>query len=326
MSSLPPLSVITVCMNRQQHLLATAPRVSEWPHHQEHLIIDWSSDEPILRKQLPDDSRIQLHRVVGESRWNLARAYNLAANLAKGSLLLKLDADCWPGVLVPEAIMRAETSICLFGTGPDGRLGQFLIKQKAFESVGGFNEVLIGYGFDDKDLKARLQSLGWQLGDLPVEAIGVIPHSIYERTSRKCDPDFRPSPLLEAQSQAHRRATAMSNRLAAAFHPWTALRASSRYHPVAKGLWRGESGRVPRLRSELEADLESFRRQMFWSRFLEIPELHVKLLPVLLLPPDQDGDFQICWWHRLYWQTVRRMFRFPLDLLLFCKRCVWRDR
>ncbi|MFL0789808.1 MAG: glycosyltransferase family 2 protein [Prochlorococcus sp.] len=319
MSRLPPLSVITVCMNRQQHLLATAPRLADWPHHQEHLIIDWSSDQPIRRQQLPDDSRIQLHRVVGESRWNLARAYNLAAVLAKGSLLLKLDADCWPGALVPEDILRAETSSCWFGSGPDGRLGQFLLHRKAFESVGGFNEVLIGYGFDDKDLKARLQSLGWQLADLPVEAIGVIPHSIHERTSRNIEHGFRPSPLLEAHSQAHRRATAMSNRLAAAFHPWTALRAPSRYQPVAEGLWRGESEQIPRLRSDLDAELERSRRQMFWSHFLEIPELHVKLLPALLLPPDQDGHFQVCWWHRLYWQSLRRLLRLPLFSLRVCK-------
>ena len=39
----PALSVITVCMNRQQHLLATARTIAAWPLHQEHLILDWSS-------------------------------------------------------------------------------------------------------------------------------------------------------------------------------------------------------------------------------------------------------------------------------------------
>ena len=91
------LSVITVCMNRQHHVQATAVRVAESAHHQEHLVLDWSSREPLRRDQLPNDSRIRLVRVEGEPRWNLCRAYNLpAAKLARGDVLLKLDADCWP--------------------------------------------------------------------------------------------------------------------------------------------------------------------------------------------------------------------------------------
>ena len=142
--------------------------------HQEHLILDWSSRVPVERAQLPPDPRIRLERVDGEQRWNLCRAYNLATRLAQGQLLLKLDADCWPDQFDPELLNRLDTGVCRFGSGPDGRLGQFLMHRDAFEAVGGFNEVLLGYGFDDKDLKARLASLGFQLHGLPVDAIGVI--------------------------------------------------------------------------------------------------------------------------------------------------------
>ena len=102
----PDLSVITVCMNRQHHLLATAQTIAAWPHHQEHLILDWSSRVPVERAQLPPDPRIRLERVDGEQRWNLCRAYNLAARLARGRLLLKLDADCWPDQFDPELLNR----------------------------------------------------------------------------------------------------------------------------------------------------------------------------------------------------------------------------
>ena len=316
------LSVITVCMNRQHHLFATAPKVADWPHHQEHLILDWSSDAPLRREQLPDDPRIQLHRVEGESRWNLSRAYNLAAHLAKGSFLLKLDADCWPGELIPSDILTVKNSLCWFGAGPDGRLGQFLISRSAFEAVGGFNEILVGYGFDDKDLKARLQSLGWPLCDLPVEAVHVIPHSIHERTSRKLEAGCRPSSCLYAQSLAHRQATAMSNRLAAAFHPWTVFRSASRYLQLAEGLWRCDQDHIPRLPTAVDDELERFRRQIFWSRFLELPESYVKQLSVVLLPPDQQGQFRVRWWHRCYWYTLRRLMRFPLGLVGAVKRCL----
>ena len=155
------LSVITVCMNRQHHVQATAVRVAESAHHQEHLVLDWSSREPLRRDQLPNDSRIRLERVEGESRWNLCRAYNLAAKLAHGDVLLKLDADCWPEHIDTALHLKTVSDVCWFGSGSDGRLGQFLMSRAAYEAVGGFNELLVGYGFDDKDLKARLQSLGF---------------------------------------------------------------------------------------------------------------------------------------------------------------------
>ena len=162
----PALSVITVCMNRQQHLLATARTIAAWPLHQEHLILDWSSRVPVERAQLPPDPRIRLERVDGEQRWNLCRAYNLAARLARGRLLLKLDADCWPDQFDPSLLTGVDARVCRFGSGPDGRLGQFLMHRSAFEAVGGFNEVLLGYGFDDKDLKARHGMAQKRLADL----------------------------------------------------------------------------------------------------------------------------------------------------------------
>lgn len=306
-------------MNRQQHLLKTAQRVAAWPHHHEHLIVDWSSRSPVDRAQLPVDPRLRLERVEGESRWNLCRAYNLAAQLASGNVLLKLDADCWPEQLDSKLFTSAEDQLCWFGSGPDGRLGQFLISRAAFEAVGGFNEVLLGYGFDDKDLKARLTSHGFVLRALPMEAIGVIAHSIHERVSRDHVVHDVPSAYEESFSFAHRRATAMSNRVAAAHSPWSPQRQPTRYRRCSDESWVAEPASIPMLEPAAAAELKRLRRQVFWSRFLELPELHVKVLPVKLLPPDKDGSFEVRWWHLCYWHTFRRLLRLPVDLLLACK-------
>jgi hypothetical protein len=83
-------------MNRLEHLLVTAERVSRWPVHREHVIVDWSSGVPVRRDQLPADPRIRLLRVDGERSWNLCRAYNFAVSRAQGEWILKLDADTWP--------------------------------------------------------------------------------------------------------------------------------------------------------------------------------------------------------------------------------------
>ena len=308
----PALSVITVCMNRQQHLLATARKIAAWPLHQEHLILDWSSRVPVERAQLPPDPRIRLERVDGEQRWNLCRAYNLAARLARGQLLLKLDADCWPEQLDPGFVLADDEALCWFGSGPDGRLGQFLMPRTAFEAVGGFNEVLQGYGFDDKDLKARLMSLSFNVRALPQAAIGVKSHSIHERVSRNHLEAARASAYEESLSFALRRSTAMSNRHAAALFPWTCQRDSSYYIQRGQKKWCAVQSSIPRLSVELEAELLRLRRKLFWGSFLCIPEDVVRRLPMLLLGSERNGEFKILWWHRLYWCLVSR----PLVLVV----------
>ena len=90
------LSIVTVCMNRQEHLLATAPKVAAWPHHGEHLIVDWSSTVPVRREELPADPRIRLLRVEGEMDWGPSRAYNFALHQARGTWMMRMDADCFP--------------------------------------------------------------------------------------------------------------------------------------------------------------------------------------------------------------------------------------
>ena len=316
------LAIVTVCMNRKQHLLSSIAHIADWPYHHEHLLIDWSSREPVRREELPSDSRIVLQRVEGETSWNLCRAYNLAARLAKSSWLLKLDADCWPGSFDPTDLIMRGASICWFGSGPNGRIGQFLMHRTAFEAVGGFNEVLVGYGFDDKDLKARLGSHGWRIELLPVTAIEVIPHSVHERVSRELTERQKTFALEEARSYAERRATATSNRIAAAYYPWTACRPPTHYQCLAEGVWQRQEESLPRLAPCTEAELRRLRRLIFWSYFLEIPELHVKQLPQQLLPLEQNGRFVTNWWHYLYWHIVRPLQRLPLMTLMLSRQLV----
>lgn len=88
------LSIVTVSMNRTEHLLQQARAVSMLRVHQEHVILDLGSTTPISRDQLPSDERIQLHRVESPNgRWWLTHSYNLAFALASGDQILKLDAD-----------------------------------------------------------------------------------------------------------------------------------------------------------------------------------------------------------------------------------------
>ncbi len=318
------LSIVTVCMNRREHLLATAARVSAWPHHSEHVIVDWSSSEPLRREELPEDPRLRLLRVEGESRWNLCRAYNFALGQCSGELVLKLDADAWP---TPEfdpswAGVRLESGmVCAFGSGPEGRKGQFLIERQLFEAVGGFNELLVGYGFDDKDLLARLlQHSGEAAASLPVEWIGVIAHSDAERAEQGASRGA----LAASQGLAAMRATRLANRLLAAHHPWGRFSPHSRYEPCAEGCWRVIAASLPHPTPETADEIDHARRMEFWSCFLAIPDVFLADLPIKLVPHARRGLWKVRWWHRLWWHSGRRLLQLPVIVLSWTRGCLGR--
>ena len=331
------LSIVTVCMNRLEHLLETAERVSRWPVHQEHVIVDWSSAVAVRREQLPADGRIRLLRVEGERSWNLCRAYNFAVSRAQGEWILKLDADTWPtadwpgsvltpsgagwpavepvnGAAEPAAAAVAEGAGYAFGSGPEGRKGQFLMPRQLFGAVGGFNEHLIGYGFDDKDLQARLLvQTGQAAAPIPEAWIGVIPHTDAERAGQGRSRWL--GWLAASQGLAAMRASRLSNRLLAAHCPWSGQASSSLYRELSPDVWQVEQGSIPALPEEVSDEIEHARRMTFWGCFLAIPDVFLAELPLKLVPPPRHGRWQVRWWHRLWWHTGRRLLQLPVLLL-----------
>ncbi len=298
------LSIVTVCMNRREHLLYSAQQVAAWPHHQEHLIVDWSSAIPIDRRDLPADPRLRLLRVEGEQGWNLARAYNFACALAQGDCLFKLDADCWPEPQLHPLQWLHAGPVCQMGSGPDGRLGQWVLDRDLFERVGGFNELMQGYGFDDKDLKARLIAHGQVLPQpLPLEALGVLRHSVLLRA----EPGRAAAGVRALErAQALKRTSSLANRLVAAACPWSASRPRSRYRQdPAKGYWQLEPGSAPQLPDAVRRDWLRLRRDTFWSELLWIPAPLVRQLPPRLLPAGTAEGFAIKPWLWLFWGWQR---------------------
>jgi hypothetical protein len=307
------VSIVTVCMNRVDHLLRSSAFVSRWPHHAEHLIVDWSSRDPIERCKLPGDERVRLLRVDGEKRWNLSRAYNFAVAQSTGDCVFKLDADCWPEKLAAPDQLAIQGIVCHFGTGPDGRLGQWLLDRSLWDRLGGFNEFLEGYGFDDKDFKARvLSQLAISPIPLEIDAIGVISHSV----SLRAGVAGTSGPLWLSAAQAHKKTTALSNRVMAASCPWSLLRSGSVYvNDPSNGRWQLVEGTLPQAPAEVQRSLQRLRRETFWSEFLWIPAPVVRNLPHRLLPPDTSGDFSIAIAHQILWWFVRLCSFLPLFLL-----------
>lgn len=306
-------------MNRRDHLLRSAAAVAAWTHHAEHLVVDWSSTEPLRRADFPDDPRLRLLRVEGERRWNLCRAYNFAVGQACWPLILKLDADAWPSQgfdpSAPRLRLGDGRGVCAFGSGLNGRKGQLLIERRLFDGVGGFNERMVGYGFDDKDLQVRLRLLnGQEPAVIPADWLEVIPHSDEERAAqaRGGHGDW----LKACQGQAAMRATQMANRLVAAYCPWSAQSAASSYNECGEATWLVEAGSIPRRPGSIIAELDHAARMTFWGNFLAIPEVFLESMPYSLFPPAHEGRWDVRWWHRLWWWTGRQLLHLPVLALV----------
>ena len=196
------ISIVTVSMNRTEHLLQQARAVSMLHGHGEHIILDFGSTSPISRDQLPDDKRIQLRRVESPNgRWWLTHSYNLAFALARGDYILKLDADILPSqhfidVLSEQHAATNAHLLCNRLTLQDWSLpselftsnGLFLCKKTSLDQVGGFNPYIQGWGWDEIDLYSRFFLAGFSSSRIPQDGLDFVEHNN----------DVREPPILTA--------------------------------------------------------------------------------------------------------------------------------
>jgi len=271
------ITILTVAMNRTGHLLSSAAQISVWDGHREHLIIDWGSRNPIERRSLPADQRIRLLRVEGEADWQLTRAYNFAARQSSHETLLKLDADCWiedlsyrPAPLPPGHYRRT--------TGGGGLNGVVLINRADFLAVGGFNEYLKGYGYDDKDLFLRLDER-LACTSLPAGVFCTREHGDLERVDAASIPSG-PTLSRRGKGDVGERLEAIArmeeskaiNRELAKRLPWSGDSAATRYHSLGQDQWRAQPKSVPSPSPDVQERTRILGNRIYLSILLGVHE------------------------------------------------------
>lgn len=200
------ISIVTVVMNRTEHLLKSAQAVSNICIHDEHVILDFGSTAPVRREMLPRDDRIKLHRVENSiSKWWLTHSYNLAFALASGEYILKLDADILPSQQFFDCLcdQHAKTKahlMCNRLTLQDWNLhsdlfttnGLFLCKRTSLEQLRGFNPYIQGWGWDEIDLYSRFFMAGFPASRIPLDGLVLIQH----------EDDLREHPIGKVDSKS----------------------------------------------------------------------------------------------------------------------------
>lgn len=190
------VSAIVACCGRHAQLRRNLPFWLGVSGVDEVVIVDWSSTPPLrpavdhVLVALPSNTgppHVMLARVDGEDSWVLSRAFNVGFRLASAALILKLDCDVQPRPSLilahlpilarlaepptlatlaraahpKNAVLRRNAFVAgdwrRAASANEMHLnGMFIAWAETLRLVGGFDERITTYGWDDSDLFSRL--------------------------------------------------------------------------------------------------------------------------------------------------------------------------
>ena len=188
-AGLPGISVVTCSMNRTENLIKAIPSWLANPEISEILVVDWSSRRPVaqdLAQAGLTDPRIRILAVNNEPRWILSYAFNAGFRAAACDTILKVDADI---VLSPDFFRHNHVGPGSFIAGNWRTASQdqshvngfFFVPRQGLHMVGGFNEHITTYGWDDDDIYERMILAGLRRRDV---APGTIFHLDHDDAAR----------------------------------------------------------------------------------------------------------------------------------------------
>jgi hypothetical protein len=202
------VSLVAACRGRHEALRRTLPTWLALRHVNEVVIVDWSSEPPLegIVREITGNPRVKVVRVEGERDWVLSRAYNLAVGVAGRAEIVRTDCDyaIEPGFVRahdldgdrPEGkgARRARPARPAAGEGEDGAAfyagdyrmardenevhlnGAVFIHRQDFVRIGGYDERIQTYGWDDTDLYQRLGGVGMQQRNVSYDHIRHVRH------------------------------------------------------------------------------------------------------------------------------------------------------
>lgn len=229
------ISIVCGVRDRLPHLLQTLPTWLACPEVDDVLIVDWSSREPVSPRLklagLLDDRRVVIARVEGQEHWCAAKCHNLEVRLAKGEHVLRLDAD---NLLRADFFQVHQPGDSDFfhadysrrRNDEDYHLGGVLYaRREDILGVGGYNERLLVYAYEDDDLVGRLKSVVTPR-PLDFETLTHIPHGDDERlvnapVERYPELVIKPPDASWMWNRGMAQRALDLNRREAQNHPWT---------------------------------------------------------------------------------------------------------
>lgn len=187
------VAIVAACMNRQEALKRVLPTWLSVSGVKEIVVVDWNSSPPLKSLVHPEkDSRLKLYRVNKENSWVLSRAYNLAMNMTRQKYVIRTDCDYAldADILSVHDLNETETGF-YSGNWKMARNeneihlnGAMILKRKVFWDVGGYDERIQTYGWDDEDLYTRLAAHNIQKLNVSYDHVNHISHGDGKRAQK----------------------------------------------------------------------------------------------------------------------------------------------
>lgn len=183
MGNLSQIAFIVTCKGRLHHLRQTLPLLARQPDS-ECVVVDYDCPDLAHRWVAEHFPAVRIVRVKDKPYFNISHARNLGAQASSAPWLCFVDAD----ILVAEGFVAALSPGLREGFHYRPRplswdqWGTFLCGRSDFERIGGYDEVLAGWGSEDNDIFHRLESGGCRSAPFPGSLISSLQHGDGERT------------------------------------------------------------------------------------------------------------------------------------------------
>jgi GT2 family glycosyltransferase len=180
------VTFITTCKGRLAHLKATLPQLLQ-QSPDEIIVVDAGCPDG-TSQWIQDNSLPVRTTQLSMEEFHLSKARNAGARIASNPLLCFFDADIMIDPLfgewlktnwAPNTFAVREQSDPYDGVHEQGTI---VCLASDFKLVSGYDEVIIGYGGEDHDLKERLRRSGLRTKRFPKMMIKSIPHDDSLRT------------------------------------------------------------------------------------------------------------------------------------------------
>lgn len=156
------LSFVTTCKGRLAHLRQTLPLLAAQGPECETIVVDYDCPEHSGAWVKANFPQVAVVDSGPQAEFRITHARNLGAAVARSPWIMFIDAD----VLIAPGFYRyirplLDGARLLRPATPQTDLwGSFIVPREAFMALGGFDEVLRGYGGDDDDMCYRIAAYG----------------------------------------------------------------------------------------------------------------------------------------------------------------------
>jgi glycosyltransferase involved in cell wall biosynthesis len=176
------LSIITTCKGRLAHLQQSLPRMAGHPNT-EVIVVDYDCPERAGDWVAAEYPEVRVVRVSDAPTFNISHARNLGAQSARGQWLGFVDADILlaQGFVEQALPLLREGAFYLVAHRDPQVVGTVFCARTDYVASDGYDEVLQGWGAEDRDFYARLGMLGRAQQRLPGAWFSVIQHGSDDR-------------------------------------------------------------------------------------------------------------------------------------------------